>query len=292
MKVLTYLKDLPVKLVNENKGVIGLEGATLYIDEESNRYAYVCFNNYMKKPFFSLILELSQYDVGGHLIKKEKYYVPNCYGDRGKTALEKPINIDKECEGMEIEITLAVFSNRIFANNQLLKNNDVRFSFPRLSDNDPLMPTGNAASFAFPSDVKEEEKKPEDIYRELGQMAVSSAPATEENKEEKPFDELVEPQEPVKEEKNTDDIYRELIQGKQTLKEEPKDEKAEEPAPEAKPEEVNPDDELPVVLPNENKRNKLLHVVLPIVFGIVAVGMVLAIYFLVRLGVPSTPYRP
>ena len=150
MKVLTYLKDLPVKLLNENQSIISLEGATLYIDEESNRYTYVCFNNHYRKPFFALILELGQYDVGGHLIKRENYYVPNCYGAKGKVVLEKPITIDKECEGMEIKINLALYGSKILANEMFVPSNTVNFEFPRLANNEPLEPTGNAG--AFPGD--------------------------------------------------------------------------------------------------------------------------------------------
>ena len=272
MKVLTYIKDLPVKLSNENKNVLDLEGATLYLDEEANRYAYVCLNNLTKRPAFALILDLIQYDVGGHLIKKEKYYVPHCFLDHGKNVLEKPINIDKECEAMEINIALAIFSNRVFANDEIRKIRDVVFAFPRLSHNDPLMPRGTAANFYWPKDedVKEEtvtEEKPVE-YKEV----------------ENPDFEV--PSEEVKEDAPT------TVKEEAPVEEAPVNEDT--PKEETVPAEASEEDvSLPgkFVRPLPRKKEILLRVVLPIVVGLIALGLFLMVYFIVKGVVPSTPYR-
>ena len=298
MKVLTYLKDLPVKLTNENQGIISLEGATLYIDEESNRYAYVCFNNHRKKPFFAMILELSQYDIGGHLIKKEKYYVPNCYGNRGKTLLEQPINIDKECEGMEININLAVYSSKIFAGNALVNKNAVKFSFPRLSDQDPLMPNGSATNFAFPEDKPTSQPVQNESSYYMDQINASLNKPTEEKKEEPApeFDfDSVKHEEPVKEESKTEEVKEEVVKEEVKAEETPVTEEKKEDAVDVNSfaeEDNSLDNDLPVAYPLPMKSSKLFHVVLPIVIGVLAVGLTLLVYFIVRGQVPATPYRP
>ena len=290
MKVLTYIKDLPVKLTNQNKRYISLVGATLYIDEEANRYAYVCFDNHYKKPFFALILNLTQYDVGGHLIKKEKYYVPNCFGNKGKSVLEKPINVDKECEALEVEIALAVFTNKIFANDQLRQKNTVRFEFPRIS-NDPLMPKGNAANFDWPEKV-EEPVEEEAIPVAIEEEAPVEEKVVEEVKETKaaPTIEDIEDDEEIDEEdlidEDDDDFEEDSII--EDIEEE-EEEKAIEPAPTKVEESL--DDNTIIVRPEPRKKSILLRIVLPFVVFAISLAIFLLVFFVVKSVVPPTPYR-
>ena len=280
MKVLTYIKDLPIKLINDNKSYINVEGSTLYLDEEGNRYAYVCFNNLYRKPFFSLILDLTQYDVGGHLVKKEKYYVPHCFGNKGKVLLERPILIDKECEALEVEIVLAVFSNKVFAHNELRANNSVRFEFPSIANKGPLMPSGTANQFNWPDKAQEVPSNPVVEAAPVAPIVEEPAPVVEEVKEE------------LQEEK-------EVKQEVETPKEEAPVEEVEAPKEEEKEPSKAPEEETIIieneehyVLPLPRKKDLLMRVAIPILVGAIAVGIFLAVLFIVKGVVPSTPYRP
>ena len=171
---LNYLKDLPIKCINDNKQYIEVEGATLYIDEASNRYAYVAFVNKFKKPIFAMILFLNEYDINGHLIKKERYYIPHCYIAKGVYIIEKPIQIDNNCEALEVEVALAFYSNKVFAKNTLMNRDSVEFAFPRLSDNVPLRATTNNA-FKYPGVTTKEDLLDEGVAPEEVEARVASA---------------------------------------------------------------------------------------------------------------------
>ena len=277
MKVLTYIKDLPIKLINENKNYIDIEGSTLYLDEEGNRYAYVCFNNLYRKPFFSLILDLTQFDVGGHLVKKEKYYVPHCFGNKGKVLLERPILIDKECEALEVEIVLAVFSNKVFAHNELRSNNSVSFEFPSIANKGPLMPSGTANQFNWPDEAKKEAP----TSSAVDEVKEEPAPVVEEEVKEVP-QETTEVKEEVK--APVEEVKEEVVE---TPKEEEKEE-VKAPVEEV----IVIESEEQYVLPLPRKKDLLLRVALPILVGVISVAIFLTVLFIVKGVVPSTPYRP
>lgn len=152
MLELNYLKDLPIKYKNSNKKFIEAKGATLYIDNQANRYAFVEFQN-KYRPFFSLILFINQYDIGGHLVKGDRHYVPVCYGNKGSFILDEPISLEKDCEGIEVEVLLAVYSGKCFASERLVSPRQVNYDFPRMDSKAPLKSEGYANEL-FP-EIKE-----------------------------------------------------------------------------------------------------------------------------------------
>lgn len=152
MLELNYLKDLPIKYKNNNKKFIEAKGATLYIDNQANRYAFVEFQN-KYRPFFSLILFINQYDIGGHLVKGDRHYVPVCYGNKGSFILDEPISLEKDCEGIEVEVLLVVYSGKCFASERLVSPRQVNYDFPRMDSKAPLKSEGYANEL-FP-EIKE-----------------------------------------------------------------------------------------------------------------------------------------
>lgn len=109
-----YLKELPIRLLNSNKNLLDINGADIYVDKDLNRFAFIEFKNNNKKPLFALYFVLKQYDANGSFISEIKFSLPNIYYKRGKFVNEIPVKLDEECDGVELFITYAEFSNIYF----------------------------------------------------------------------------------------------------------------------------------------------------------------------------------
>ena len=121
MRELKYYKDLPVRPINKISFPLCLAGADCYIDIEGNKYAFISFRNGAKSPFFSLYLLIKEYNSSGTLIKETKFSVPNAYGRKGLYVIPEPVAIEQDCEGIEVFIQLAEFTNKTFYNDAWTK---------------------------------------------------------------------------------------------------------------------------------------------------------------------------
>lgn len=119
MKEIRFLKDLPCKLVNQNKRYIKLVGGDVYYDKDGNRYAYLTFENLSSSPIFYLQLSIKEYSVEGKFIKDNEFYLPYMYAPTGKFVNEEPFEIDLETEAVEVYITKATFDRQNFFNDSM-----------------------------------------------------------------------------------------------------------------------------------------------------------------------------
>ncbi len=120
MLELKFFKELPCRSLNQNKSFVELAGADLYNDKEGNRYAFLSFKNNYRGPFFSLYLYLKEYDSSGTFLKENKFSVPNFYGKQGVHVINEPIELEKECEGIEVFIYLAEYTKKNFYNDKFV----------------------------------------------------------------------------------------------------------------------------------------------------------------------------
>ena len=120
MLELKFFKELPCRSLNQNKSFVELAGADLYNDKEGNRYAFLSFKNNYRGPFFSLYLYLKEYDSSGTFLKENKFSVPNIYGRPGLHVINEPIELEKECEGIEVYIYLAEYTKKNFYNDNFV----------------------------------------------------------------------------------------------------------------------------------------------------------------------------
>ena len=120
MREIKFLKDLPCKLVNTNKGVINLLGGDIYYDKDGNRFAFLTFDNLLSSPIFSLHLSLREYSADGKLIKDSEFFLPYMYAPKGNFVNETPIEIDKETEAVEVFVNKATFDKTNFINDSLV----------------------------------------------------------------------------------------------------------------------------------------------------------------------------
>ena len=116
MRELKYYKELPIRPLNKISYPLSVVGADCYIDINDNKYAFISFRNADRKPFFSLYLFIKEYNAAGTLIKETKFSAPNVYAKRGLFIIPEPVEIEGDCEGIEVFIQLAEFSNRTFYN--------------------------------------------------------------------------------------------------------------------------------------------------------------------------------
>lgn len=121
MLELKYFKELPCRPLNKNKEYVRLAGADLYSDKDGNRYAFLSFQNLYKSPFFSLYLYIKEYDSSGTFLKDSKFSVPNFYGKTGLHVINEPVELEKECSGIEVYIYFAEFIGYNFYNDQFVK---------------------------------------------------------------------------------------------------------------------------------------------------------------------------
>lgn len=120
---LKYLKDLPVRPLNENKTYLKVTGGDIYVDKDGNRYAYLSFKNSYKKPVFSLYLVVKEYDLNGTLIRENHQAYPSIYIGKQSYITEKPIKLTRDCEGLDVYIAYAEFSNIYFYEDKVQRSN-------------------------------------------------------------------------------------------------------------------------------------------------------------------------
>ena len=272
MRELKYYKELPVRQVNTITYPLLLVGADCYIDIDENKYAFISFRNAGKRPFFSLYLQIKEYNSQGILIKESKFSVPTTYGRKGLFVIPEPAKIEKETEGIEVFIQFAEFNKKNFfedswtrkrledllpSNKKVTSTSSVQFEVQPTKDELLEAAKGEAA----PEEVAAEEPKVEETpVEEVAKEAASETPVEE------PAKEVAPEVEPVEE-----------------AKEEPVEEAKEEEKPaeeaEAKPAKVLP----PVTETKVYDRKK--NFVFPIVLGVLfALGLtyVLLDFFLSR----------
>ena len=147
MKEIKFLKDLPIKLTNNNK-VIDVIGGDIYYDSEGNRYGYITFKNTQKSPIFCLQLFIREYDVDGKFIKDNELFDGYCYYPIGEFVINQPVIFDKETEAIEVTIVKLTFKNRNFIDDRFVsfKAADYADLYQRKA---PIKKPGTAASFSF-----------------------------------------------------------------------------------------------------------------------------------------------
>lgn len=118
MKEIKFLKDLPIKLVNQNQSYINIAGGDVYYDKDGNRFAFITFKNLTKSPVYSLQISYREYSAEGKLIKDGEFFIPYMYEATGEFVNEEPIEIDQQTEAMEIFISKAVFDKNKFENDR------------------------------------------------------------------------------------------------------------------------------------------------------------------------------
>lgn len=120
MKEIRFLKDLPCKLCNSNKGVINLLGGDIYYDKDGNRYAYLTFENLLQSPLFFFQASVKEYSGEGKLIKENELIIPYLYAPRGEFVNELPLEIDNETEALELLIVKATFDTQNFIDDKMV----------------------------------------------------------------------------------------------------------------------------------------------------------------------------
>ena len=148
MKEIKFLKDLPIKLTNENKRVLNVIGGDIYYDTDGNRYGYITFNNVSPSPIFALQLFIREYSIEGKFIKDTEFFEPYVFYSKGNFVINEPILLDKETEAIEVTIVKATLDSRNFINDKYaaFKAEDYADLYQRKA---PIKKPGTAASFSF-----------------------------------------------------------------------------------------------------------------------------------------------
>ena len=73
---LKFLKDLPIKLTNNNRKLLSVVGGDIYYDAAGNRYGYITFNNLNSSPIFALQLFIREYSIEGKFVRDNEYFDP------------------------------------------------------------------------------------------------------------------------------------------------------------------------------------------------------------------------
>ena len=197
MKEIKFLKDLPLKFLNQNKSYIDLLGGDIYFDKDGNRYAFLTFKNLRKSPIFSLQLSFREYSLEGKLIKDGEFFLPYMYAPSGEFVNEVPIEIDQQTEALEVYIVKVVYDKQKFVNDRLVGFTKVDYiEKPSMA---PAKKWEYKSNFEFvesstPKEAPVQQQKTE----EVNPVEAAAAPTLE---AEKPVEEKVEqPQEVVSEE--------------------------------------------------------------------------------------------
>ena len=120
MKELKFLKDLPIRPMNENKRVITIVGGDIYYDSLGNRYGYITFNNVNKSPIFSLQLFIREFSIDGVFLRENEYFAPYIYYPKGEFVIDEPIPLDKETEAVEVTVVKATLDGHNFINDEIV----------------------------------------------------------------------------------------------------------------------------------------------------------------------------
>lgn len=115
-----FLKDLPIKLANNNKSILQVLGGDIYYDSVGNRYGYISFKNPNKSPIFALQLAVKEYSVDGKFIKDNELFEGYTYYPTGDFVINQPILLDKETEAVEITIVKITFRKANFINDRFV----------------------------------------------------------------------------------------------------------------------------------------------------------------------------
>lgn len=148
MKELKFLKDLPIKLTNANKRVLGVVGGDIYYDSDGNRYGFITFNNLTRSPLFSLQLFIREYTIEGKFIRDNEYFEPYIFYPKGNFVINEPIILDNETEAIEVTIVKATLDKQNLLNDRYVsfKNEDYVDLYQRKA---PIKKPGTATSFKF-----------------------------------------------------------------------------------------------------------------------------------------------
>ena len=148
MKELKFLKDLPIKLTNNNKRVIGVVGGDIYYDAAGNRYGYITFNNLSNSPIFALQLFIREYSIEGKFVRDNEYFDPYIYYPKGNFVTNEPIPLDKDTEAIEVTVVKATLDSRNLIDDHFVgfKKEDYTDLYQRKA---PVKKPGTATSFSF-----------------------------------------------------------------------------------------------------------------------------------------------
>ena len=148
MTELKFLKDLPIKLTNDNKRVLSVVGGDIYYDAAGNRFGYITFNNLSSSPIFALQLFIREYSIEGKFVRDNEYFEPYIYYPKGNFVNNEPIPLDKDTEAIEVTIVKATLDKRNLIDDRYVgfKKEDYADLYQRKA---PVKKPGTATSFSF-----------------------------------------------------------------------------------------------------------------------------------------------
>ena len=145
---LKFLKDLPIKLINNNKRVLSVVGGDIYYDAAGNRYGYITFNNVNSSPIFALQLFIREYSIEGKFVRDNEYFDPYIYYPKGEFVINEPIPLDKDTEAIEVTVVKATLDSRNFIDDRFVgfKKEDLLDLYQRKA---PVKKPGTAGTANF-----------------------------------------------------------------------------------------------------------------------------------------------
>lgn len=177
MTELKFLKDLPIKLTNNNKRVISVVGGDIYYDAAGNRYGYITFNNLSSSPFFALQLFIREYSIEGKFVRDNEYFDPYIYYPKGEFVINEPIPLDKDTEAIEVTVVKATLDSRNFIDDKFVgfKKDDLVELYQRKA---PVKKPGTAGTAAFEGAAQRsyEVDAPADVEYEEGAVPPGAEP--------------------------------------------------------------------------------------------------------------------
>ena len=188
MTELKFLKDLPIKLTNNNKKAFAVVGGDIYYDSFGNRYGFVTFNNLNKSPLFSLQLAIREFSIEGKFIRDNEYFEPYVFYPKGEFVLNEPIPLDKETEALEITVVKAALDGCILLDDKRVpfKKEDYIDLYQKKA---PVKKAGKGSVFSFEEEVSASEfasnnskdKQPEIEYEEGAEPSKNDFSSEEKN---------------------------------------------------------------------------------------------------------------
>lgn len=148
---LKFLKDLPIKLTNNNKRLLSVQGGDIYYDAAGNRYGYITFKNLNASPIFALQLFIREYSIEGKFVRDNEYFDPYIYYPKGEFVINEPIPLDKDTEAIEVTVVKATLDSRNFINDKFVgfKKEDLVDLYQRKA---PVKKPGTAGQANFESE--------------------------------------------------------------------------------------------------------------------------------------------
>ena len=145
-----FLKDLPIKLTNNNKSVLTVLGGDIYYDSDGNRYGFISFRNPNKSPVYALQLAIREYSVDGKFIRDNELFEGYTYYPTDDFVINEPILLDKEAEAIEITIVKITFRKTNFINDRFVpfKQEDYVNLYQSKA---PVKRSSNPGAFVFQS---------------------------------------------------------------------------------------------------------------------------------------------